>query len=787
VDSEALVDKLDLTASVRLLTGAAMFALHGEPAIGLAPLVFSDGPSGVRGPVFSGGRPVALLPNATLLAATWDVAAAHRVGGLLAEEARAQGVHVVLGPTVNLHRTPLGGRLFEAFSEDPLLTGALATAYVRGLQEAGVGACPKHFVANESETDRMTVNSRVDERVLREVYLLPFEMLVADAGPWAIMAAYNDVNGVPATEHDALLNGVLKGEWGFDGLVMSDWFATKSTAAAAGGLDLVMPGPGGPWDEALISAVRDGQVSEDAVRDHVRRLARLASRVTGQAPAPVVDPASPGRRDRLRSLAAAGMTVLTGGDVIPFSASPLLLVGRHALRTIAQGGGSAQVRPPHTVSIADGLRAELGDRLTVLDGVEVRTTPEPADAANVTDPETGAPGIRITSFQADGTEQASTHQPVAALLLDLEGGPHDGAAKVVLSADLLLTEPAEWEIGVIGIGSWTVQLDGSEHEVALHADEVGQAVLDPPQWTARRHTAPGSRLVLTRHIPAIGAPAGLAALVARPAPKPDDAVLRSVADAAADAERAVVVVGLTQEQEMEAKDKTTLALPGRQDDLVRAVAAAAHSTIVVVNAATPVLMPWLDDVDAVLWAGLPGQEGGHSVADVLLGRREATGRLVTTFPAADGEGPAWSPVPVDGVLEYREGLRVGYRGWTEQTPLFWFGHGHGWTTWDYLSATPDGPDALTVTIENTGTRTSREVIQVYLDPTDDDPVRLAGWALAEAVAPGERRTVQVHLDPRALRRWTPDGWHPIHGGTLRVARGLGDVRIELTRPTPTDR
>jgi len=786
VDLEALLDKLDLEASVRLLTGAAMFELHGDASIGLAPLAFSDGPSGVRGPVFSGGRPVALLPNATLLASTWDTEAAYRVGAVLAEEARAQGVHVVLGPTVNLHRTPLGGRLFEAFSEDPLLTGALATAYVRGLQESGVGACPKHFVANESETDRMTVNSRVDERVLREVYLLPFEMLVADAKPWAVMAAYNDVNGVPATEHGALLNGVLKDEWAFDGLVMSDWFATKSTAAAANGLDLVMPGPAGPWGEALVAAVRAGEVGAEDIRDHVRRLLRLASRVSGSSRGPTADPAGPARREQLRSLAAAGMTVLTGGDVIPFAESPVLLVGRHALRTVAQGGGSAQVRPPHVVGIADGLRAVLGDRLTVVDGVEVRATPELADQAFVSDPETGGPGIRVTSRQADGTEQASTHQPVPSLLLDLEGGPHDGAATVALSADLALTEPAEVEVGVIGIGTWTVQLDEHRHEVTLGSDDVAQAVLDPPHWTVRLPATPASRLVATRRPPADGAPTGLAALVARPAPLPDEAVLASVAHAAAGVERAVVVVGLTPEQEMEAKDKTTLALPGRQDDLVRAVAGAARSTIVVVNAATPVLMPWLNEVDAVLWAGLPGQEGGHAVADVLLGRREATGRLVTTFPAADGDGPAWSPVPTDGVLEYSEGLRVGYRGWTDQAPLFWFGHGLGWTTWAYHAAEPDGPDELIVTIENTGTRTGREVVQVYLDP-GDDPVRLAGWAVADAVAPGERRTVRVLLDPRVLRSWTDDGWQPVHGGRLKVARGLGDIRLELDRTAPSGR
>ena len=791
----AALDQLDLEASVRLLTGAAMFELHGDDTIGLRPMVFSDGPTGVRGIVFSGGREVALLPNATLLASTWDPEAARRVGELLAEEALAQGVHVVLGPTINLHRTPLGGRLFEAFSEDPLLTGVLAAGYVRGIQAAGVGACLKHFVANETETDRNTVNARVGERTLREVYLLPFEIAVADSRPWTVMAAYNDVDGVPSTEHDLLVNGVLKGEWGFDGLVMSDWFATKSAVGSAnGGLDLVMPGPGGPWDDALVAAVRAGEVTAETVRDHVGRLLRLASRV-GAFPAaagaanriPAVDPAGPARREQLRSLAAAGMTVLTGPDVIPYgSTASTLLVGRHALRTVAQGGGSAQVRPPHVVSIADGLRAGLGEHLRVLDGVEVRSTPEPADPSLVSDPETGASGIRVTSLQADGEEHASTHRVIASLLIDLEGGPHDGAAAVVLSADLVVVEPAEFDIGVVGAGAWTIEFDGHRHEVELSTDDVTMAVLDPPYWTVRVPAGPGSRITATRRPVHLGAEPSVVGLVARPVLPPDDDLIAAAAKAAATVERAVVVVGLTAEQESEAKDKTTLALPGRQDELVSAVAAAARSTVVVVNAATPVLMPWLDEVDAVLWAGLPGQEGGHAVADVLLGHREATGRLVTTFPAADGDGPAWSPIPVDGVLDYAEGIAVGYRGWTDSAPLFWFGHGHGWTAWDYLGAEPDGPDGLTVTIENTGGRTGREVVQVYFDP-DGEPVRLAGWGIAEAVVPGERRAVRVTLDPRVLRRWTTTGWEPLAGGRLLVARGLGDVRLKLDRLRPDSR
>jgi beta-glucosidase len=304
---------LDLATKVKLLTGSAMFALHGEPSIGLQPMVFSDGPTGVRGAEFVGGRRVALFPNATLLAQSWDETAAQRVGELLAGEALAQGVHVVLGPTVNLHRSPLGGRLFEAYSEDPLLSGRLAAAYIRGIQR---------YIANESETDRHTVNSVVSEAALRELYLLPFEICVADAHPWTIMAAYNDVNGVAATEQDELNSRVLKGEWGWDGLLMSDWSATKTAAPAAnGGLDLVMPGPDGPWGEALVAAVRAGEVSEQTIDEHLARLIRLAGRVgaldgvpaerTAELTAPPA-PTDAVVRDALRHLAASGMVLLKG-------------------------------------------------------------------------------------------------------------------------------------------------------------------------------------------------------------------------------------------------------------------------------------------------------------------------------------------------------------------------------------------------------------------------------------------------------------------------------------------
>ncbi|WP_020660103.1 glycoside hydrolase family 3 protein [Amycolatopsis benzoatilytica] len=780
------IGTLDLPAKVRLLTGAALFSLHAEPAIGLPEIALSDGPTGVRGSRFAGGEVACLLPNATLLAQHWRPEAAAEAGSLLADEAVAQDVRVVLGPTVNLHRTPLGGRLFEAFSEDPLLTGALAAAYVKALQDKGIAATPKHFLANESETDRTTVDSVVAERVLREVYLLPFEMAVAEANPWAIMASYNRINGVPATEHGELVEGVLKGEWGYDGLVMSDWFATTSTAESAnGGLDLVMPGPVGPWGDALVAAVTAGRVEESVVDEHLRRLLRLAARVGAfDGPAErrpdLPAPDSPVRREQLRRLAAGGMTVLVNREqTLPLPASgKVVLVGRHATETIAQGGGSAQVRPPHVVSIADGLTAALGaDRVVLADGVEVRDQPLAAAPGTVLDPETGAPGMRLTARDAAGDVVVSRHVDWAEVVAG-EGSDAalDGAASIELSARL--SRSGRTQVGVRGAGSWTFTAPGHEARLRLDAPGgPGGAVLHPPAQTVDLDLEPNS--VITAVTP--GEPGmRVLGLVARQAALPAAAAISAATHAVRDADLAVVVVGLTQEQETEGADKTTLALPGEQDALVAAVAATARRTVVVVNAATPVLMPWLNQVDAVLWAGLPGQEAGAAVAAALTGEIEPAGRLVTTFPARDGDGPAWSPVPVDGALPYSEGVGVGYRGWRTE-PLFWFGHGLGYTEWSYHGAEITSGatvEEVRVEVANSGARAGRETVQVYLRP-DGEPVRLIGWASVE-LAPREQSRVTVPCDPRVQRIWTGDGWQPLPpSGEVLIARGLGDIRITL--------
>jgi beta-glucosidase len=445
---------------------------------------------------------------------------------------------------------------------------------------------------------------------------------------------------------------------------------------------------------------------------------------------------------------------------------------------------------PHQISIADGLTEALGeDRVRALDGVAIRSNPSAAAPESIIDPQTGRPGMRITSLDGSGAERASTSSEVAELVLGLSGGPHEGASVVELSAELVAPPGTPLIIGVRGVGEWTLSYGDETYAFAtslLPGDSAEVGFMVPPSWTHVVETAPGrilvARLVISERIT-------LAGLVVQPVATPDDQLITEAAVAAQDANPAVVVVGLTAEQETEAIDKRTLALPGRQDDLVRAVADAARHTVLVINSATPVLMPWLDQVDAVLWVGLPGQEGGRAIADVLLGTTEPTGRLVTTIPAADGDGPAWSVTPQDGALDYAEGTRVGYRGWygADVEPAFWFGAGLGWGAWDYRSAEQVRSDdgvALRVVIANTADRASREVVQVYWRPEGSAPIRLVGYAVADEVVPGEERTVTVTCDPRAFRLWdeAASDWITPTGGTFLIARGLGDIRLEIPRP-----
>ena len=806
-DLSRRVGALTLEQKVRLLTGADFWSLYPEPAAGLRRLVVSDGPAGVRGQTWDERDTSANVPSPTALAATWDPERIERLGLLLAAEARRKGVDVLLAPTVNLHRTPYGGRHFENLSEDPFLTARIGVAYVRGLQAGGVGATVKHFVANDTETDRMSVDVQMDERTLRELYLAPFEAIVREAGVWAVMAAYNRVNGTTATE-SPLLREVLQDEWGFDGVTMSDWFAARSTVAAAqGGLDLVMPGPGGPWGEALVAAVTAGEVDESSIDDHVLRILRLAARVgavegiEGAASARTFTDAE--IATTLRADAAAGMVLVRNDGLLPLDAETLAtvaVIGPNAEVGRTLGGGSATVYPPYTVAPLAGLRGALGDdvEVTFAQGVRAHARTSPARDVFTRRPD-GTPGVEIRYLAADGAVLL-TEARTGGTFNWLAGFPVLDApiAVVEIATDLTAVEPGAYEVGGSGLGSFALEVDGVrvfDVELTLPpgADMV-EAMMAPPQQVHDVDLAAGESVgVVLRHTvggsatPPDGIVLGtmLQLNVEPPHDSDEEEIARAVGLASA-ADVAVVVVGTNEEVESEGYDRSSLALPGRQDELVARVAAANPRTVVVVNSGAPVLTPWADDVAAVLLSWFPGQEFGHALGDVLLGGAEPGGRLPTTWPVDDSGLP--SATPVDGAVVYGEGLLVGYRD-PGRSVRFPFGHGLGYTTWEYASLgvavdpTSPEPGLIEVTVRNTGARAGRTVVQVYLSRPGSEiarPVRwLAGFAGVTAEA-GLEATARITLPRRALEHWDVDAhaW-AVEPGGFRVEAGPSSAELPL--------
>lgn len=457
-----LAEKLSLVQKVRLLTGAATWRTHPEPAVGLGELVTSDGPAGVRGQAWDERRTSALLPSASALGAMWDETMLERLGGLLAQEARRKGVHVVLAPTLNLHRSPLGGRHFECLAEDPELAGRTGAALIRGMQAHGVAATAKHYVANDSETDRLTVDVRVGERALREVYLAPFEAAV-EAGVWAVMSGYNSVNGATMTANP-LLAEPLKGEWGFDGLVVSDWGAVRTTVETAlAAQDLAMPGPDGVWGERLVEAVESGEVPVEAVDDKVRRLLRLAERVGALGDSrPAPPPGSARPRRLLREAVAAGSVLLRNNGVLPLDADELrtvAVIGVHASQPRSQGGGSAGVFPTRVVTPLEGIRAKLRGRARVvhIPGPSAGTEPLPLDVDRCVDPRSGDRGVLLRMLDQSGRELYAEHRLSGRLL---EPALVPGAHTVEISALLRPDTGGEWTFGIGGFGKLWLAVDG---------------------------------------------------------------------------------------------------------------------------------------------------------------------------------------------------------------------------------------------------------------------------------------------------------------------------------------
>ena len=800
---EALVKELTLEEKVQLLTGRDFWTTWPMEKIGLRRMLVSDGPSGVRGEVWDERQPSMNFPSATAISSSWDPAIADRLGAASAVEARRKGVDVVLGPTINLHRSPLGGRHFEAFSEDPVLTAELAAAYVAGVQRNGVGATPKHYVANDSETDRFTMDVKVGERPLRELYLLAFEKAIVESKAWLVMSAYNSINGATATENE-LLETPLNSEWGFDGVVISDWTAVRSINSARHSQDLVMPGPDGPWGEALVAAVKSGQVPEAAIDRKVFRILQLAARVgalEGFEPA-AAEPVD--REDPIafaREASAAGTVMVKNDGVLPLNpaaVTKVAVIGHNARYARTQGGGSATVVPEKVVTPLDGIREAFGaEKVTYSVGAVVQEGISELPLEQITNPVTGAPGMRVRFLDANGEELLVEDRRATALVWFGGDAPIKASSMVRFETVYTPEETGSIRLGFSTAGNGRIFVNGElrrEANIVPEGTDLGAAFLAPPSASVNVPVTEGVPLRLCVELDTADRTGSLAnALSITIGSEADDsnpeALITEAAEAARAADVAVVVVGTNSRVESEGYDRTSLELPGLQDRLVHAVAAANPRTVVIVNSGSPVLLPWRDEVAATLIGYFGGQEFGHALTDVLTGSTEPGGRLPTTWPTTQEDVPVINVTPApDGTLTYDEGIHIGYRAWLKAgtAPAYEFGYGLGYTTWTLdnagapAQAAPGAVVPLTVTLTNTGKRAGKNVVQVYAEKPDSAVDRPVRWLVASTpvwAEAGETVTAVLAIPTRLLAYWDNVWTYEPGDYTLRIGTSVTDLPL----------
>ena len=773
-----LLGEMTVAEKTELVTGDGIWTTRAVERLSIPAMTVTDGPNGARGGGLMGtGTPTACIPAGSVLGATWDPDLLEELGGLLADECGVKGANVLLAPTINLHRNPLGGRNFECYSEDPVLTGVLAAGFIRGVQSRNVAVTAKHFVANDSEFERNTIDSQVDERTLREVYMLPFEYAVKDGDAWGIMSSYNRINGTFASEHEWLLGTVLRDQWGFDGFVVSDWFAVRSTGpSVAAGLSLEMPGRGqwyGP--EKIMEALEAGECDEADLDRIVVDMLKVLER-TGAFDG--VGGGEEGQLDRpedralIRRAAAEGTVLVTNDGFLPLDPSTLgslAVIGPNAQAAKIMGGGSAAVRPYRNISPLTALSDRFDVEIRHAHGCDIDRSTPPIGAPHVS----SLTADFFNGFDHDGDVVASKAYEKADF--KFFGSPTDGVDGTKYSfratATLTVDFAGPYELKLVQNGKTRVMVDD---EVVIDATDgdfgrgddffgLGSAEItgtinleaDTPVDLIIEYSSEGGVMIL-------GCRVGLRALGER------DLVGEAV-EVAASADAAVVIVGTNDDWETEGRDRDSFALPGQQEELIRRVCEANSNTVVVVNVGGPHAMGWIDAPRAVLSIGFAGQELGDALVDVLVGDVDPGGRMPTTVPARYEHSPAYLNYPGENsTVRYGEGLYIGHRWFDARhiDPAVPFGHGLSYATFAWDNARVSGPDSTSfdsdvlveVDVTNTSERAGSDVVQVYVEPPKSllhRPIReLKGFTKVK-LGPGETATVQIPLDRRAFTYFDP--------------------------------
>ena len=769
---------LTLEQKIELLGGEDSMFTHAMPSIGLPRLKMSDASVGVRT-----WGPTTAYAGGVALAATWDREFARDLGQALGRDARARGVNFLLGPGVNIARSPVAGRNFEYLSEDPYLNSALVVPYIQGLQSQGVVATVKHYDLNNQEFDRHNASSDVDERTMREIYLPSFEAAVTRGHADAVMDSYNQVNGVHSTQNPFLNLKVLKGEWGFKGILMSDWDATyDGVAAANNGLDLEMPGPKFMNEQTLLPAVKDGRVKESTIDDKVLRLLRTELRY-GFAARPQFVPADATYSVKDRAVALRGalesITLLKNEDRLlpldPDKVKIVAVVGPDAWPAVPGGGGSSQATAFDPTSIVTGIGNLLGPNVSVLYS---RGLPDLADVCSHTG---WQDGVKMETYSNAGFSGA----PQTTRLGDVSGwkpgqwGKEGTPRSIRYTASFQAGAAGKYMLVAAASGEdrYHVQVDG---KTLLAEDEASEGQV--PKSTTLDMAAGQTVQVVADYLPYSPGVSFAMGIAYEPG-----LISAEAKEFAARADAVVVAVGFDPATEGEGHDRS-FDLPWGQDALIEAMAAANRHTIVDLTGGGGINVErWLDKVPALLTDWYPGQEGGAAVAQILFGKHDPEGRLPVSWDRAWKDNPSYpwyygNPAddttlheigaggkPVDYRIRhivYGDKLMVGYRYWTTtgKHPLFPFGYGLSYTSFNFskldvpASAQPGADLSVPVSfdITNTGGMEGAEVAQLYVsDPSAkvDRPEReLKGFEKVR-LQPGETRHVTLDLDARAFSFW----------------------------------
>ena len=798
---DQIIKTLTLDEKVSLLSGFNSWYTNKIEKKNIPSIKMSDGPNGVRGDSNS-GKSSACFPCAISIGSTWDLSLINDIGIALGEEAQAKDVDVLLGPTINIHRHPLGGRHFESFSEDPFLTGKIATNYVQGVQSKNVAACLKHFVGNDTEYERHSISSNIDAQTLREIYLLPFEMGIKEGNAKVVMSAYNKLNNIFCSSHQDLLIKILKEEWGFDGYVVSDWGAALETIENAnGGLDLEMPGPSNVWGKALIDAVRVSEVSEKLIDDKVKRILTVAEFSNRfQKPEIKAEQAidQPKHRLLLRKAAADGMVLLKNEGSLPLKKNikKLAVIGPNALEAQIIGGGSASLRPHYQIHPLEAVQERLGHETEILYSKGCHTHKYlPKINEELMEEKDG---FLVEYF--DGN-QFDKNLILEERLTGSKFWVFEGFAKDVISKeerpDISVRFSCTYkpdisglhEFEIFGIGKCRLLIDGNELIDNWTSMDPGEAFFTFGSASKKGVTNLQKGEAYKIEVQYKFEGSFPAVYIGCQAPDEVD-IFQEALETASHADEVILIVGTNSDWETEGNDRADFNLPANQNKLIEAILEANQNTVVVINTGSPIHMPWEKKAKAIIQTWFAGQEFGNALVDILLGEVNPSGKLPTTFPVKIEDTPAYKNYPGKNLqMNYDEKLLVGHR-WYESNsikPLFCFGHGLSFTSFNYQNLEVTTGSDFVVTckfeIQNTGDISGLEIAQCYVgfaSPLPGEPYKTLQGFVKEEIGANELKKVEIKLGPRNFSFWSVETntWQ-IREGSYQILIGSSSENILL--------